>query len=109
MARRKKTDQEDLQIQLGDLVDLKRFKLSKREVSVDGKKLPLAIGDRLLVNSEDLLVKTVASIQVYEDGRISYLLEWFDASDSSFKSEWVTETELAFLNQAIKEHKIVGI
>lgn len=85
-------------------VDLSSFKVIVREVSVNGEKLPLAIGDKLLINKQDHLVKTVTSIQVHEDGRVGYMLEWFDTSDSSFKTEWVTSTELAFLNKAKKEH-----
>lgn len=84
-------------------VDLSKFEIEKREVSVNGKLLPLAIGDKFLINDSDHLVKTVASIQIHEDGRIGYMLEWFDTNDSSFKSEWVTSTELAFLNRAKKE------
>lgn len=85
-------------------VDLSAFKAIVREVSVNNEKLPLAIGDKILVNDHDHLVKTVTSIQIHEDGRICYMLEWFDGSDSSFKTEWVTSTELAFLNRAKKEH-----
>lgn len=88
-------------------VDLSTFKIEKREVVVNGEQLPLAIGDKLLVNEQDHLVKTVVSIQVHEDGRIGYMLEWFDADNSMFKTEWVTSTELTFLNQAKKERKIV--
>ncbi len=35
------------------------------------------------------------------------MLEWFDSSDSSFKTEWVTSAELAFLNRAKKERKMI--
>lgn len=89
------------------IVDLSSFEIDVREISVNGEKLPLAIGDTLLINEQDHLTKTVTSIQVHEDGRIGYMLEWFDASDSSFKSEWVTSTELAFLNRAKTESKII--
>ena len=88
-------------------VDLSSFKIDVREVSVNGKRLPLSIGDKLLINEQDHLVKTVTSIQVHEDGRVGYMLEWFDSTDSSFKTEWVTSTELAFLNRAKKERKVV--
>ena len=86
-------------------VDLSTFKVVNREVSVNGEKLPLAIGDKLLINEQDHLVKTVTSIQIHEDGRVGYMLEWFDSSSSDFKTEWVTSTELAFLNRAKREQK----
>lgn len=86
-------------------VDLSEFKTTIREVSVNGERLPLAIGDSLLINEVDHLVKTITSIQVHEDGRIAYMLEWFDSSCSDFKTEWVTSTELAFLNRAKKLRK----
>lgn len=87
------------------IVDLSSFKMIVREVTVNGERLPLAIGDKLLINEQDHLVKTVTSIQIHEDGRVGYMLEWFDNSDSNFKTEWVTSTELAFLNRAKKERK----
>ena len=90
-----------------NIVDLSTFKIVVREVSINGEKLPLSIGDKLLINEQDHLIKTVTSIQIHEDGRIGYMLEWFDTSDSSFKTEWVTATELAFLNKAKKERKVV--
>ena len=88
-------------------VDLSTFNVVVREVSVNGEKLPLSIGDKLLINEQDHLVKTVTSIQIHEDGRVGYMLEWFDNSDSSFKSEWVTSTELAFLNRSKREQNVV--
>lgn len=87
------------------IVDLSAFKVAVREISVNGEQLPLAIGDKLLINEQDHLVKTVTSIQIHEDGRIGYMLEWFDDSSSDFKTEWVTSTELAFLNRSKKERK----
>lgn len=86
-----------------EVADLSKFAISRKEVSIDGNVLPLAIGDKILVNDQDHLVKTITSIQIYEDGRVGYLLEWFDSSDSSFKTECVTSTELAFLSRAKKE------
>lgn len=87
------------------IIDLSEFKVAVREISVNGERLPLAIGDKLLINEQDHLVKTVTSIQIHEDGRIGYMLEWFDSSSSDFKTEWVTSTELAFLNRAKREQK----
>lgn len=88
-----------------NIIDLSEFKVAVREISVNGERLPLAIGDKLLINEQDHLVKTVTSIQIHEDGRIGYMLEWFDSSSSDFKTEWVTSTELAFLNRAKREQK----
>ena len=88
-------------------VDLSTFNVVVREVSVNGEKLSLSIGDKLLINEQDHLVKTVTSIQIHEAGRVGYMLEWFDSSDSSFKTEWVTSTELAFLNRSKRERNVV--
>lgn len=97
----------DSKSEKGKTVDLSAFKLTTKEVSVNGKKLPLAVGDQILINEQDNLVKTVVCIQIYEDERVGYMLEWFDSSDSSFKTEWVTSAELAFLNRAKKERKMI--
>lgn len=105
MPKSKNTDKN---IKLDEnLVDLSSLSHSRRIVSVNGETLPLAIGDKILINDQDHLVKMITSIQIYEDGRIGYMLEWFDFSDSSFKTEWVTSTELAFLSKARKEKNTI--
>ena len=88
-------------------VDLSKFELERREVSVNGKMLPLAIGDKILVNEDDHIAKTIMTIQVHEDGRVSYMLEWFDSASSDFKTEWLTASELRILNSARKGRKVV--
>ena len=91
-----------------EFVDFSKFQIERKEVSINGKKLPLAIGDKILISEEDRIVKTVMGITINEDNRINYGREWFDASDSSFKSEWLTLTELKLLNKnSKKRNKIV--
>ena len=91
-----------------EFVDFSKFQIERKEVSINGKKLPLAIGDKILISEEDRIIKTVMGITINEDNRINYGLEWFDASDNSFKSEWLTLTELKLLNKnSKKRNKIV--
>ncbi len=52
----------DSKSEKGKTVDLSAFKLTTKEVSVNGKKLPLAVGDQILINEQDNLVKTVVCI-----------------------------------------------
>ena len=70
-------------------IDFSKFEIDRKIVSVNGKDLPIAIGDKILVNDDDNLVKTVMGIHVSEDSRINYYLEWFDAVENTFKNERV--------------------
>lgn len=54
------------------------IELNVREVVVDGKQLPLRIGDKIVLASNDRLEKTVMALTVFEDGRVQYMLEWYD-------------------------------
>lgn len=78
-------------------VDLDQLpKVNKLKVTVDGKKTPLSIGDKIRYSEEDLTAKTIISITVFEDKRIVYTLEWADG-DGELKQENVTLTELKVL------------
>ena len=50
------------------------------------------------------------AISIYEDGRVSYMLEWFEPESSSFKTEQVTLSELKILSEGItkKLRKKIG-
>ena len=88
-------------------IDTSVLEIQRKEISVDGVKLPLAIGDTIAMNDEDRLIKTVMGIQINEDCRINYCLEWFDGSDNGFKSEWVTLSELKLLQKNAPKKKVV--
>lgn len=92
-----------------DFVDFSKFKVTHREVMVDGSKLPLAIGDKLRFSQEDRNVKTVMGIQIHEDGRVNYCLEWYDEADSSFKNEWLTLSELKLLQTNSIKKKTISL
>ena len=82
---------------MAEFVDLDNIpKVNKLKVTIDGKKTPLSIGDKIRYSEEDPTAKTVISITVFEDGRVVYTLEWA-ASDGELKQENVTLTELKVL------------
>lgn len=85
-----------------DDVNFDNFSLSKKEISVNGKSLPLKIGDRFILSNNDKLYKTVIAITVFEDGRTSYTIEWYDPETCRFENEAVTLTELKLLNRKTK-------
>lgn len=85
-----------------DDVDFDNFSLSKKEITVNGKPLPLKIGDRFMLSNNDKLYKTVIAITVFEDGRTSYTIEWYDPEACRFENETVTLTELKLLNRKTK-------
>ena len=43
-------------------IDTSVLEIQRKEISVDGVKLPLAIGDTIVMNDEDRLIKTVMGI-----------------------------------------------
>ena len=95
---------------MSDFVDLNRLpKVNRLKVSVDGKKTPLSIGDKIRLNEDDPIAKTVISITVFEDRRIVYTLEWADF-DGELKQESVTMTELKVLAENTARHqKVTGL
>lgn len=95
---------------MSDFVDLNSLpKVNRLKVSVDGKKTPLSIGDKIRLNEDDPIAKTVISITVFEDRRIVYTLEWADI-DGELKQESVTMTELKVLAENTTRHqKVTGL
>jgi hypothetical protein len=82
---------------MAEFVDLDSMpRVNKLKVTVDGKKTPLSIGDKIRYSEEDPTAKTVISITIFEDKRIVYTLEWAD-DDGELKQENVTLTELKVL------------
>ena len=80
-------------------VDFSDFRFRRKEVTVNGKKLPIAIGDRIHIADGDPIGKTVMGITIHEDSRIQYILEWHDPSTGNFCSEALTLSELKLLVQ----------
>ena len=82
---------------MAEFVDLDSMpRVNKLKVTVDGKKTPLSIGDKIRYSEEDPTAKTVISITIFEDKRIVYTLEWADV-DGELQQENVTLTELKVL------------
>lgn len=82
---------------MAEFVDLDSMpRVNKLKVTVDGKKTPLSIGDKIRYSEEDPTAKTIISMTIFEDKRIIYTLEWAD-DDGELKQENVTLTELKVL------------
>ena len=91
-----------------ELVNLDEIgQINKIEVSVDGRPLPLKIGDKLEFPIGNPILKTITAIQINENGIESYLLEWFE--DDSFKQYWISMTEIKILKENIKKHQVIGL
>lgn len=80
-------------------VDFSRFPIKKRTISVDGKPLPIKIGDKISLDGNPESAKTVMAITVYEDNRVQYMLEWYNSTSGEFNNEMVTLNELKLLNK----------
>lgn len=95
---------------MAEFVDLDSMpRVNKLKVTVDGKKTPLSIGDKIRYSEEDPTAKTVISITIFEDKRIVYTLEWADA-DGELKQENVTLTELKVLAENMSRRlKVQGL
>lgn len=85
----KKNNDKNVAKNVFDIEDLKSESIS---VAVDGKTLPLKIGDAIEFDDDNNTVRTVMKIQVNETGYILYCFEWFDGAE--FKSEWLSSAEV---------------
>ena len=91
-----------------DLVDLDKIgKVTKLEVTVNGKPLALKIGDKLMFPAGDPILKTISAIQINENDIESYLLEWYEPE--GFKQYWISMTELKLLRENLKQHALIGL
>lgn len=91
-------------------VDFNRFSVKKRTISIDGKPLPLKIGDKISFDGNPELVKTIMGITIFEDNRVQYMLEWYNSHSGEFSTEMVTLNELKLLhkNQIAHIRKQIG-
>lgn len=104
----KKTKQKEKYLTNNNLVNLDKIgNINKIEVQVNGKLLPLKIGDRLEFPVGNPILKTIAAIQINENGIETYLLEWFE--DDSFKQYWISMTELKMLKENLKQRTTIGL
>ena len=104
----KKTRQKEKYLTNNNLANLDKIgNINKIEVQVSGKLLPLKIGDKLEFPVGNPILKTIAAIQINENGIETYLLEWFE--DDSFKQYWISMTELKMLKENLKPRTTIGL
>ena len=104
----KKTRQKEKYLTNNNLANLDKIgNINKIEVQVNGKLLPLKIGDKLEFPVGNPILKTIAAIQINENGIETYLLEWFE--DDSFKQYWISMTELKMLKENLKHRTAIGL
>ena len=104
----KKTKQKEKYLTNNNLANLDKIgNINKIEVQVNGKLLPLKIGDKLEFPVGNPILKTIAAIQINENGIETYLLEWFE--DDSFKQYWISMTELKMLKENLKQRTTIGL
>ena len=104
----KKTRQKEKYLTNNNLANLDKIgNINKIEVQVNGKLLPLKIGDKLEFPVGNPILKTIAAIQINENGIETYLLEWFE--DDSFKQYWISMTELKMLKENLKPRTTIGL
>ena len=104
----KKTRQKEKYLTNNNLANLDKIgNINKIEVQVNGKLLPLKIGDKLEFPVGNPILKTITAIQINENGIETYLLEWFE--DDSFKQYWISMTELKMLKENLKQRTTIGL
>ena len=108
LSMEKKTRQKEKYLTNNNLANLDKIgNINKIEVQVNGKLLPLKIGDKLEFPVGNPILKTIAAIQINENGIETYLLEWFE--DDSFKQYWISMTELKMLKENLKQRTTIGL
>ena len=108
LSMEKKTRQKEKYLTNNNLANLDKIgNINKIEVQVNGKLLPLKIGDKLEFPVGNPILKTIAAIQINENVIETYLLEWFE--DDSFKQYWISMTELKMLKENLKQRTTIGL
>lgn len=75
------------------------------EVSINSEKLPLKIGDKIDIG--DGIIRIVMKIQINEDSRITYGIQWLDGIE--FKLDWFSWPELCHMSNINRMRPKVGI
>ena len=88
-----------------DLDDIQSFQ--HHSVMIDGKELPISIGDKIQFPADDPYLKTVVGIQINENGLAEYIIEWFE--DGAFKQNQLSLTELKVLKDNMKQRAIIAL
>ena len=109
-SKTKSTEQKAVSVKRGDeneCISLDVIgEINKIKVAVNGKDLPFKIGDKIEFPVGNSILKTIAAIQINENGIETYLLEWFE--DDAFKQYWISMTELKILKDNMKKRKVVS-
>lgn len=79
--------------------------VSKVEVVVNCNSLPVSIGDKIDIG--DGIIRTVMKIQINEDAKITYGVQWVDGID--FKLDWFSWPELCYMHDIIMQKPKIGI
>ena len=105
----KKTDTIQTVTDITD-VNFDDFRITKKEIKINNKALPLKIGDRIKFDGPGAVTKTVMGITIHEDNRVQYVVEWMDPNTGMFQSEALTmhELKLIVMNQASKPRAKAG-
>lgn len=107
MKKQSKKANHKQNVDLTQCVDLSTLdEINKIEVTMNGKTLPLKIGDKIVFPEGDVILKTISAIQINETGNATYLLEWYD--EGTFKQFWVSMTELKLMKDQMMKRTIVS-
>lgn len=75
------------------------------EVHVGNSILPLRIGDKIDVG--DGIIRVVMKIQINEDTKVTYGLQWIDGI--GFKLDWFSWSEICHMSEIFKHKPKIGI
>ena len=75
------------------------------EVSINSEKLPLKIGGKIDIG--DGIIRIIMKIQINEDSRITYGIQWLDGIE--FKLDWFSWPELCHMSNINRMRPKVGI
>lgn len=89
--------------------DIKKFDdidlSSNIEIYVGNFMLPLKIGDKIDIG--DGVIRVVMKIQINEDTKVTYGLQWIDGI--GFKLDWFSWPEICHMSEIFKHKPKVGI
>lgn len=88
-------------------LDIEKLNIKNIDISVDGKTLPLKIGSKICIETDDPISRTVIAAKIDINGNATYCLEWFDGVN--LKYEWMSLSEIYYMHMNTKKRQPISL
>ena len=88
-------------------LDIANLDIKHIDVIVNGNDLPLKIGSKICIETDDPISRTVIAIKIDINGNATYCLEWFDGVN--LKYEWMSLSEIYYMHMNTKKRQPISL